>query len=218
MGILQTQSIESLTVLAGIISLLQMRNLTHKAFNIWPEVTQLGRGRARMETRQPDPGVPALDRCSLPTTPWQRFSALPGPPCSVSQTRGRHSAMVTPLTTVQYLGIFQLIFLFIINEVRMNMFRRKAYVFSFGFYKCGIPRSKGAYCCGQQPAEGVSPGLKPELEPSTCASHLLLYFGGGEAQQQECHQTCPTSSHPFVPATFALESSGPQIVAFLKGP
>ena len=58
-------------------------------------------------------------------------------------------------------------------------------------------------------SEGVSPGLKPELEPSTCTSHLLVYFGGGEAEQQECHQTRPTSSHLLVPAAFALESSQP---------
>lgn len=59
-------------------------------------------------------------------------------------------------------------------------------------------------------------GLKPELELSTCTTHLLWGRGDGDAGMPS---DLPHLSHHLVPATFALESpSTPQILAFLTLP
>lgn len=94
-----------------------------------------------------------------------------------------------------------------ISRVGANMLGHRA-----SFIDVGLPGPKKPFIVPRESAEGVSPGMKPEPR-CTCASHLQVDFGGGEAPTgMSSHHGAslsrgPTPRQLFVPAASALESS-----------
>lgn len=79
---------------------------------------------------------------------------------------------------VQYLVVFQQMFLSVTIEVGMNIFKGE-FLSSFGFYRLGFPGQRERCCIVPKSLEGVSPGVRLELVPHL---HLLpagLLWGRG---------------------------------------